>query len=86
MIDRCERAKNDHYKWYGGRGIRICAAWRKSFAEFRDWALRSGYADNLTIDRRDNDGDYEPSNCRWITKSENSSRANEEHRARQAAP
>jgi len=49
--------------------------WR-DYPAFRAWALASGYADNLTIDRINNDGNYEPGNCEWVTRSENSRRAN----------
>lgn len=48
----------------------MCREWDR-FESFRDWALASGYQDNLTIDRKDNDGNYEPSNCQWITNTEN---------------
>lgn len=59
-------------KDYHGRGIRVCAEWLGSFEAFRDWALANDYADNLTLDREDNDGNYEPSNCRWATRKEQS--------------
>ena len=58
--------KNKAYKYYGGRGITICNEWLE-FIPFRDWALNNGYADNLIIDRKDPDGNYEPTNCRWLT-------------------
>jgi hypothetical protein len=64
---------------YGGRGIRVCAEWQ-AFEPFRDWAKANGYADNLTIDRINNDGNYEPANCRWATYGEQS-RNNPQNRA-----
>lgn len=61
---RCLNSKCNIYKNYGGRGITICEEWLE-FTPFRDWALNNGYAKNLTIDRKDNDGNYEPNNCQW---------------------
>lgn len=78
MIDRCTRLKNIAYHNYGGRGISVCPEWKNSFKCFYEWAMNNGYADNLTIDRIDSDKNYEPSNCRWITKSENTARSNTE--------
>lgn len=66
---RCQNQNNDAYRYYGGRGITFCDEWRE-FIPFRDWALANGYADNLTIDRKDYNGNYEPENCRWVTQSE----------------
>lgn len=58
------------YPYYGGRGITMCDEWRNDFLAFRNWAMSNGYADDLTIERIDVDGDYEPTNCTWIPKSE----------------
>ena len=64
-----------HYDRYGGRGIKVCDEWENDFQAFYNWAMSNGYRDDLTIDRIDNDGDYEPSNCQWITQAENTSKA-----------
>jgi len=74
MKVRCINPNAANYKWYGGRGIFVCDEWINSFMIFRDWALSNGYANNLTIDRIDNDSNYEPSNCQWITSFKNLSR------------
>lgn len=69
MRARCLNQNYWSYKHYGGRGIKICQEW-SNFDVFRDWALANGYRDDLSIDRINNDGNYEPNNCRWATKKE----------------
>lgn len=65
---RCLNKNAPNYEYYGGRGIAIHEEWLSSYENFRDWALKNGYKKGLTIDRIDVDGNYEPSNCRWVTK------------------
>jgi len=74
MKARCYN-KNEHcFKWYGGKGVAICMEWQ-DYIVFEQWAINNGYADDLTIDRLSSNGNYEPSNCEWVTRGENSRRA-----------
>lgn len=71
MKSRCYNKNDSHYSYYGGRGISICDEWLNSFDAFAQWSVENGVSDNLQIDRIDNNGNYEPSNCRWVTLKEN---------------
>lgn len=62
------RSRSKHHPEYAGRGIRVCDEWENSFEKFYEWAMRNGYSEELTLDRIDNDGNYEPGNCRWADK------------------
>ena len=66
MKVRCSHKDNDNYPYYGGRGIAVCDEWESSFETFMQWAESSGYSEGLTLDRINTNGNYEPSNCRWI--------------------
>lgn len=76
MRRRCFDPKNKRWANYGGKGVTICKEWN-DYSVFRSWAMENGYADNLTIDRKDADGNYCPDNCRWAdakTQANNVSR------------
>lgn len=70
MKNRCANPNDKHFDCYGGRRISVCEDWKSSFQNFREWAIANGYSDELTLDRIDVDGNYEPSNCRWSTRKE----------------
>lgn len=70
MKARCFNPKAASYPNYGARGITVCDEWRNSFEEFHRWAEDSGYSDGLSLERKDVNGNYEPSNCSWITPYE----------------
>ena len=68
MITRCTNKNCPEFNIYGGRGISVCNEWKNDFIAFKDWAINNGYSDNLSIDRINVNGNYEPSNCRWADK------------------
>ena len=80
MKNRCNNPNNKFYHRYGGRGITYTPEW-ETFIPFYEWAMQSGYSDDLTIDRINNDGDYCPDNCKWSTQKEQSQ--NKTHKANQ---
>lgn len=69
MKYRCFNKNCKQFNDYGGRGISICEEWRNNFMSFYNWSISNGYKDGLSIDRINNDGNYEPSNCRFVTKT-----------------
>lgn len=71
MQSRCYNTNDKRYKDWGGRGIKICNEWMNDIEKFIQWAVSNGYQKGLSIDRIDNDGDYCPQNCRWVTLAEN---------------
>ena len=74
---RCYNENDPHFERWGKRGIKMCDEWRNDFKVFYDWSMSHGYSDELTIDRIDNDGNYEPQNCRWTTiKEQNKNKRN----------
>lgn len=78
MKNRCNGLKERDKKNYFERGITYCIEW-EHFESFRDWALSNGYLENLTLDRINNDGNYEPKNCRWITRAEQNLNTRQNH-------
>lgn len=72
MKTRCYNKNRSNYERYGGRGISVCDEWVDSSVPFIRWALDNGYRDGMQLDRIDNDADYSPDNCRWVTPKENS--------------
>lgn len=79
MKRRCYDKNFKQYKDYGGRGITVCEEWLYSFRNFYDWSMSHGFSEDLEIDRIDNDGNYEPENCRWVTHKINSNNRKRKH-------
>lgn len=71
MKQRCYNKNNKDYSGYGNRGIKIYQEWLNNYEKFHNWALNNGYKEGLYIDRINNNGNYEPNNCRWINNKEN---------------
>lgn len=70
MKYRCNTPSCPYYFNYGGRGVKVCKEWEEDYTIFKEWSITHGYADDLSIDRIDDNGNYEPSNCRWATPKE----------------
>lgn len=81
MRQRCNNESHHAWGLYGGKGVKLCDEWN-DYTNFKDWATKNGYADNLSIDRIDPSKGYCPENCRWLTPSENTARANKNHTTR----
>lgn len=79
MKYRCYNSNADEYPHYGGKGVIVCEEWRKDVSKFYEWAVLHGYRENLTIDRIDPNGNYEPSNCQWVTLEENTRNVRKEN-------
>lgn len=71
MIHRCYRPENNRFYLYGARGITVCDEWRENRVSFFEWAMAHGWEPGLEIDRKDNDGNYEPNNCHFVTRKAN---------------
>lgn len=71
MVQRCYNPNCKRFLRYGGRGIKVCKEWLADKTSFYKWSLEHGYKDGLTLDRINNDGNYEPSNCAWVSNKEN---------------
>lgn len=72
MKQRCNNQRAREYHNYGARGITVCDEWEDNFISFYHWSIANGYEPGLQLDRKDNNGNYEPSNCRWVTPVVNS--------------
>lgn len=71
MKARCSNANLAQFKDWGGRGITVCDEWENNYLAFKEWALANGFQEGLTLDRENNNGNYTPENCRWVTHKQN---------------
>lgn len=79
MRERCFRPNHKYFKDYGGRGITVCGEWKTNFLAFKKWAEANGYSEDLTLDRKDGNGNYTPDNCRWATMKEQQNNKRNNH-------
>ena len=79
MRMRCEYKKHKEYHNYGARGITVCEEWLHDFQAFYDWSMANGYKDDLTLDRKNGNGNYCPENCRWVTQKEQQNNRRNNH-------